>query len=110
MSNEVPLHQVIEFIFGKQVLKINTKCPKDEELVCDILKALERARYAIDRNPIQSARPNEVGNLIEMPIRNALSDLHGYTAATLIDVYDLPCKLKREWNSNNTKMDQQPQW
>lgn len=194
MSNEVPLHQVIEFIFGKMVLKINTKCPKDEELVGDILKALDHARYVIDGNPIQSARPNEVGNLIEGPIRNALGDLHGYTAeiprnrigkkqssgypdilltdkygrftyvecksanalrkklgmrtfylsqpediktakvnedarhlvalftmnkeergyiateATLIDIYELPCKLKQEWNSDNKRMHQQPKW
>ncbi|MDD9801602.1 MAG: hypothetical protein OXU53_03440 [Deltaproteobacteria bacterium] len=194
MSNEVPLHQVIEFIFGKTVLKINTNYPKDAELVRDILEALDRARHTIDGNPIQSARPNEVGNLIEEPIRNSLSALRGYTAeiprnrigkkqssgypdilltdkygrftyiecksanalrknqgmrtfylsqpddiktakvnkearhlvalftmskedrgyiateATLIDIYELPCKLKQEWNSDNRKMHQQPKW
>jgi len=194
VDNSTPLHEVIRNTFGKEVYKIDTEDIRDMDLVQDLLVALAQVKQAMIKEPIQSRRPNEVGNYIEPYVLDALNGMQGYTAqkpktksgkgqstgypdilvtdkhqrasylecktssegrkkkgmrtfylsepsnletakvtlnarhlavlftmkeenqkyipteVLLIDIYALPCKLKKEWNSDNIRLLQQPQW
>jgi len=194
VDNSTPLYEVIRSTFGKEVYKIDAEDIRDMDLVQDLLVALAQAKQAMIKEPIQSKRPNEVGNYIEPYVLDALNGMQGYTAqkpktksgkgqstgypdilvtdkhqrasylecktsaegrkrkgmrtfylsepsnletakvtldarhlavlftmkeenqkyipteVLLIDIYALPCKLKKEWNSDNIRLLQQPQW
>jgi len=75
-----PLPKVIKNIFGRKVFKIDTGDSRDAELVRDLQEALGQARRAMVEKPIQSKRPNEVGNYIEPYVLAALNQMHGYRA------------------------------
>jgi len=75
-----PLHKVIKNIFGRKVFKIDTGDSRDAVLVRDLQEALGQARRAMVEKPIQSKRPNEVGNYIEPYVLAALNQMPGYRA------------------------------
>jgi len=62
VDNSTPLYEVIRNTFGKEVYKIDTEDIRDMDLVQDLLVALAQVKQAMIKEPIQSRRPNEVGN------------------------------------------------
>ena len=69
---DIPFNLVIESLTGKKVIPFNPKNPEDNELL-GILKAVAvKAGKAINNSGIIRARPNEVGNDIELFVKFAM--------------------------------------
>jgi hypothetical protein len=69
---DVPFNLVIEALTGKKVIPFDSNNTDDKELL-DILKKIAiSAGKEINKNGIESKRPNEVGNYIEAYVKNAL--------------------------------------
>jgi len=69
---DVPFNLVIECLTGKKVIPFDSKNPEDRELL-EILKEVAIVGgKEINRNGIESKRPNEVGNYIEAFVKKAM--------------------------------------
>ena len=68
----IPLKIVIKSLSGFEVLDFDKNDPKDKELLNCLVKALKNAVEAINKEGIDSARPNEAGNAVEFLLRKRL--------------------------------------
>jgi hypothetical protein len=77
----IPLKLVLESISGKKVIPFDKDNPQHLELLEKLKKAAQLACQKInDAGGILSNRVNEVGNKVELPIKNALRQV-GFTDA-----------------------------
>jgi len=70
---DVPFNLVIEALTGKKVVPFDFHNNDDIELLEILKKVAIDAGNAINKNGIESKRPNEVGNYIESYVKNALA-------------------------------------
>ncbi len=69
---DIPFNLVIESLTGKKVVPFDSKNPEDRELL-EILKEVAIVGgKEVNRNGIESKRPNEVGNYIETFVKKAM--------------------------------------
>lgn len=69
---DIPFNLVIESLTGKKVIPFDFENSEDKEIL-DILKQVAVfAGKEINKNGIESKRPNEVGNYIEAFVKNAM--------------------------------------
>ena len=79
MKNK-PLHEVIYDLCGKKVIPLNPKNQRDRLLVAALQGSLRTVIKTLKRTPIESGRPNEVGNKIETYVIDAINEKQGYHA------------------------------
>ena len=69
---DIPFNLVIEYLTGKKVIPFDSKNHEDRELL-EILKEVAIVGgKEINKNGIESGRPNEVGNYIEAFVKKAM--------------------------------------
>ncbi len=66
---------IIKAISGFDVISLNNDDNEDVLLLERLEGAVSRCASYVQRNPILHTRPNEVGNYIETPLKNQLSDV-----------------------------------
>ena len=71
---------VVEAFYNKKIIEIS-KSNDDIALVSSLHNALNSCVQAVKQNPIQSKRPNEVGNYIEQPVIDAINATQGLSAS-----------------------------
>jgi len=69
----IPLKIVIKSLSGFEVLDFDKNDPRDKELLNCLVRALKNAVEAINKEGIDSARPNEAGNAVESFVKEALT-------------------------------------
>lgn len=69
---DIPFNLVIESLTGKKVIPFDFKNPNDKELLELLKKVALFGGKEINANGIQSKRPNEVGNYIEVFVEKGL--------------------------------------
>ncbi|MBI3754051.1 MAG: hypothetical protein HY266_08445 [Deltaproteobacteria bacterium] len=69
---DIPFNLVIESLTGKKVIPFDFKNPEDGEILNVLKKVAVRAGQEINKNGIESKRPNEVGNYIEAFVKGAM--------------------------------------
>jgi len=72
---DIPFNLVIEAMTGKKVLSFNFAKPDHQEVLKLLKQASLNAGKEINKTGILRPRPNEVGNDIELYVRNALNSL-----------------------------------
>lgn len=77
----IPLSLVIESLSGWEVVPFNTKDNQDRKVLQTLSEVAVIAGSIINQVGILRPRPNEVGNDIEVFVKNALNE-KGYTANT----------------------------
>ena len=68
----IPFNLVIESLAGKKVIPFDFDNPEDKDLLEVLKKVAVTGGREINRNGIESKRPNEVGNYIEKFVKNAM--------------------------------------
>lgn len=81
-NNQSSLKSIIANMYNKEVLPLSLSKSEDAALVKDLCNATLNATHKIASNPIHKRRPNEVGNAIEVFVKNAINELNGYSAET----------------------------
>ncbi len=69
---DIPFNLVIESLTGKKVIPFDFKNHEDKELMEILKKVAALGGSKININGIKSRRPNEVGNYIEVFVKNAM--------------------------------------
>lgn len=69
----IPLNLVIESICGYKILPFNNKDPKDREILVELIKIAKNVSKEINVSGIKRKRVNEVGNDIEIFVKNQLN-------------------------------------
>lgn len=75
-----PLHQVIHDLCGKAVVPLDLNDAEDRLLVAALKDGLRTVIDVLKRTPIESNRPNEVGNKIEPYVVDAINKNPKYRA------------------------------
>jgi hypothetical protein len=78
---DLPLSVVIEGLSGYEVIEYDNVHEKDKKVLENLKKCAENVLETINKKGILRPRPNEVGNDIEIYVKNILNDL-GYKADT----------------------------
>ncbi len=81
-NNHNTLQSIIANLYNKEVFPISLSKSDDARLIKDLCNATLDAIHKMALNPIHKRRPNEVGNAIEVFIKNARNELKGYSAET----------------------------
>lgn len=69
----VPLSVVVKALAGCEVIPVDASSPEDKELLEKLDIAIRAAAAVVRQAPIVRPRPNEVGNDIEVFVKNALT-------------------------------------
>ena len=69
---DIPFNLVIESLTGKKVIPFDFDSPEDNELLEVLKRVAVASGREINRNGIESNRPNEVGNYIEKFVKSAM--------------------------------------
>jgi len=81
-NNQNTLQSIIANMYNKKVLPISLTKSGDARLIRALCNATLNAIHKMVLNPIHKRRPNEVGNAIEVFVKNAINELKGYSAET----------------------------
>jgi hypothetical protein len=76
---DIPFDVIINGLCGYKVIPFDLKDQRDSKLLSDLVKVAEHVCMEIDKNPIEKARANEVGNAIEKYVKEAFAE-NGYVA------------------------------
>lgn len=79
--NGIPLNLVIQSISGRSIIPFNPNDRKDLSVLNNLKKVAEITGKKINKKGILRPRPNEVGNDIEMFVKESLTEI-GYNAYT----------------------------
>lgn len=77
----IPFHIAIKALYKHKVISVDLKDEKDRELIEDLKKVAQIAGKNANRKGIFRNRPNEVGNDIEIFVKDALGKM-GFTPET----------------------------
>lgn len=69
---DIPFNLVIESLTGKKVIPFDFKNTEDKEILAILKRVAVLAGKEINKNGIESRRPNEVGNYIEAFVKKAM--------------------------------------
>ena len=87
-----PFHEVIKELASNEIIPLDDSEFGKDELCATLQRVASKAAADMTEKPIVRPRPNEVGN-DNTPL-----------SYKLIDLYDLPCNLKQEWQSSNKEL------
>ncbi len=77
----IPFDLVIKALSGKRAIPFDPKSKKDKKLLQDLSQAMDSCARTMRRKGVRAKRPNEIGNYIEQPVKDALNEI-GYKATT----------------------------
>lgn len=72
---DIPLKIVIKSLSNHEIIDFDKNDLSDKKLLECLIEALKNSMESINKDGIQTSRPNEAGNAIEPYIKNELTDL-----------------------------------